>query len=234
MSERLLQQALLEACEKEFASFEDGGEHRFSRRHKKKMTAMFKEFSGKPERKMPLKRRIIVMVIAVLLAALTGVTAVAVAKSFGIFNVSVTHTTIGMTDTAKAPKQIEDIYYLPELPEGYTVIKYEANENWVEWRILKKDALNCELLFAQYVKDFYTVNVNNGNNGINFINVGEYEGYCVDFGYNQLMLDWDHGDYVLSFFSTNMDPMTVDDLIELALTVRVDPELEYGLQTWDF
>lgn len=90
------------------------------------------------------------------------------------------------------------------------------------------------LLFDQYVKDFYTVNVNNGNNGINFINVGEYEGYCVDFGYDQLELAWDHGDYVLSFFSTNMTPMTVDDLIELALTVRVDPELEYGLQTWDF
>lgn len=71
MSERLLQQALLEACEKEFAPFEDGGEHRFSRRHKKKMMAMFKEFSGKPEGKMPLKRRIIVVVIAVLLAALT-------------------------------------------------------------------------------------------------------------------------------------------------------------------
>lgn len=234
MSERLLQQALLEACEKEFTPFEDGGEHRFSRRHKKKMMAMFKEFSGKLKRKMPLKRRIIVVVIAVLLAALTGVTAVAVAKSFGIFNVSVTHTTIGVTGTTEAPKQIEDIYYLPELPEGYIVTKYEANENWVEWFIIKKENPNCMLLFDQYVKDFYTINVNNGNDGINFINVGEYEGYCVDFGYDQLMLAWDHGDYVLSFFSTNMTPLTVDDLIELALTVRVDPELEYGLQTWDF
>lgn len=234
MSEKLLQQALLEACEKEFAPFENGEEHSFSHRHKKKMKTMFKEFLRKPKKKMPLKRRIIVAVIAVLLAALTGVTAVAVAKSFGIFNVSVTHTTIGMNDTTGAPKQIEDIYYLPDLPEGYVIYKYEANENWVEWFIIKKEDPNCQLLFDQYVKDFYTININNGNNGINFIDVGEYEGYYVDFGYDQLTLTWDHGDYVLSFFSTNIDAMTVDDLIELALTVRVDPELEYGLQTWDY
>lgn len=232
MSEKLLQQALLEACQQEFVPFEDGGEHRFSRRHKKKMKAMFKAFSGKPKKKMPLKRRLIVAVIVILLASFMGITAVAVASKFGIFNVSVTHTTIGVTDTTGSPKQIEDIYYIPVLPEGYAVYQYDANADWVSWIITKTDGPG-ELLFSQHVKEDYSSLINNGNSGINFINVGEYEGYYVDFGYDQLSLNWDHGDYVLSFFSSNSDTMTVDDLIELALTVRVDPELEYGLHIWD-
>lgn len=232
MSEKLLQQALLEACQQEFAPFEDGGEHRFSRGHKRKMKAMFREFSRKPKKKIPLKRRIIIAAIAILLATLTGTTAVAVGQRFGIFNVSITHTTVGLTDSEGAPRRIEDIYCIPELPEGYHVYQYDADENAVGW-IISETSGPRSLCFSQYVKDNYSSMINNANSGINFIKVGEYEGYYVDFGYDQLSLTWDHGDYVMSFFSVSED-MTIDDLIELALSVRVDPELEYGEQIWLF
>lgn len=231
MSDNLLQQALLEVCEKEFAPFEDGEEHRFSRRHKRKMKAMFKEYSRGAKKKMPLKKRIIIAVIAVLLAAVTGATAAAVGQRFGIFNVSRTHTEIGVLDPKDAPKQIEDIYYIPVLPEGYAVYQYDANADWVSWITTKIDGPG-ELLFSQHVKEDYSSLINNRNSGINFINVGEYEGYYVDFGSDQLSLTWDHGDYVMSFFSVSED-MTINDLIELALSIRVDPELEYGERIWD-
>lgn len=232
MSEKLFQQALLEACENEFAEFGNGDEHRFSRRHKRKMKALFKEFSRRPKRKLPLKRRLIVVIIAILLASFMGVTAVAVGQKFGIFNISITHTTIGVTDTEGAPTKIEDIYR-PALPEGYITFSYNANENWVEWRMADLNHFGGELLFDQYVKEDHQAVINNGNSGINFINVGEYEGYYVEFGYGQISMQWDHGDYVMSFFSTS-DTMTVDDLIELALAIEIDPELEYGERTWDY
>ena len=231
MSEKLLQQALLEACEKEFAPFEDGEEHRFSRRHKRKMKELFKEYSRGDKKKMPLKKRIIIAVIAVLLAALTGATAAAVGQRFGIFNVSITHTEVGVIDAEDAPKRIEDIYYIPVLPEGYGVYQYTARAEWVSWIIPKVNG-GGELLFSQNVKEDYSSRINNQNSGINFIDVGEYEGYYVDFGYDQLSLEWDHGDYVMGLFSVGKD-FTIDDLIELALSIQVDPELEYGERIWD-
>lgn len=229
MSEKLLQQALLEACQQEFAPFEDGGEHRFSRDHKRKMKAMFKEFSRKPKKKISLKRRIVIVAIAVLVTGLLGVTAVAVANRFGIFGVFHDHTEIITNDRSDVPTQIEDIYCLPNPPLGYHLYEYSANIGSVTFIYISETDVDIngfpmEMMFDQCTKDDYHSYINTEGYEIVNIYVENYEGYYVDFDH-AILLVWDNNDYVFELYS---DQFNLDELLEMAKTVCIDPEAEFG------
>lgn len=222
MSERLLQQALLDACQQEFAPFENGEKHCFSHRHNKKIKMMFKEIPRKSKKKMSLKRRVLIAVISILLAVFLGVTAMAVANRFGIFGVFSDHTEIITNDRSDVPTQIEDIYCVPDPPVGYSLYEYSATPVGVSWTYLDNE--NNLFSLNQQLKDGYHAYANTEGYSLVFTNVGEYEGYYIDFGEDGALLDWDNDDYILCLDGN----FTVNDLTEIAKTVCVNPDLEFG------
>ena len=227
MSEKLLQQALLEVCNKEFALFEDGEEHRFSRKHNRKMKDMFAEYLGKSMKRIPLKRHIIIALCVILLAVITGMTAVAIANKFGIFAIFQDHTEVVTTDRTDVPEYIEEIYCLPNPPKGFHLYEYLYNEGFVSVTYYD-DSFKHVLSFQQILKENYHAYVDTEGYDIVFTNVGEYEGYYVDYfddSYGKAsLLVWDHGDYVFEL----LGHFTVEEFMEMAETICVDPDAEFG------
>lgn len=227
MSEKLLQQALLEVCNKEFAPFEDGEEHLFSRKHNRKMKAMFAEYSGKSRKRIPLKQRIIIAVCVILLAVITGMTAVAIANKFGIFAIFQDHTEVVTTDRTDVPESIGKIYCIPNPPDGYNLYEYIYDYDYVSVTYYD-DSFKHVLSFQQLLKDNYLAYVDTEGYDIVFTDVGEYEGYYVDYfddNYGEAsLLVWDNGDYVFEL----LGHFTVDEFMEMAKTICVDPNAEFG------
>lgn len=232
MSERLLQQALLKACDMEFAQFKDGEAHHFSRRHNRKMKVMFAEYAGKPKKKISIKRRIIVAACIVLLAAILGITAYAIATKFEIIAIFQDHTEVVATDSTSVPEIIEEIYCIPIPPDGYHLYEYTYDYGFVT-ATYYDDSMKHILSFEQILKEDYLAYVNTEGYDIVFTYVGEYEGYYVDYfddNYGKASLVvWDNGDYVFEL----LGHFTVEELVEMAETVCVDPNAEFGYWCMD-
>lgn len=234
MSEKLLEQALLEACEKEFAPFEDGEEHRFSRRHRRTMKAMFAEFSGKPKKKIPLKRRIIVAIIAILLAIPLGITANAYIERFFTRTQYSTRYEQGYQEIfwsdQNGDEKIERFYKIGDIPQGARFSRYSANERYgvdMFYMLDGSDNDGYDMFFSQFLKQNTAVMAPLDYTLIT-VKVGDYEGFYTEFP-DHHRICWDHGDYMMSINAPKS--FTVDELIEMAKSVVVDPDGEFG--EWD-
>lgn len=78
------------------------------------------------------------------------------------------------------------------------------------------DSNNHYIFFTQTVKNVYNVNFDNENGELNYLSIGNSDGYIVDLGNNEYLITWDDGEYVFDIIG-NIDQK---QLIELAESVH--------------
>ena len=148
-----------------------------------------------PSRHTPLKRRVLIAVMVVVLMAL-GITAGA-AMYWGFARKEhKDNTELFPINTANAPKTIEYMYYLPEIPEGYALYKQFPGVESVMTTYINTST-HRTLNFHQYVKDGFSAHIDNEHTVLEEIEInGKYALYYGNNKYGEIILDND--DYILS------------------------------------
>ena len=114
---------LEQVCEEEFSEFSNPTEHKFSLKNRIRMRRILSRFKRNSTVKVPVRRmnrRLVTAIVIVILLAVMAVTATAILLLKGfIAKEHEDNTQLFAENIVGAPTIIEEIYYIPELPEGY-------------------------------------------------------------------------------------------------------------------
>ncbi len=201
----------------EFSEFDNPPRHFFSRRHRKAMKEILypqttSTFTAK--RKMPLKKRVIIMLIVILLSAF-GITAGAAISRGFTRKEHRDNTELFAVNAENAPKTIEYVYYLPKIPEGY-VLSEKTNDQWHEITIYTNSITKRNIVIHQTVKEGYKTHLDNEHSILEDIYVNGHTGlYFFSKEYDDVWSEviWDNNDYVLEL-SGDFDKNALIDLAE--------------------
>lgn len=230
MAELTLKSILEEMCAESAREFEqlECRSHFFSLRHRR---AMNKLLSPKPKglgasfKNIPIRRRIIVMLIVIFIAAF-GISAGAALFDGLRTEINPDGIAIVTDDWKDSVQEITYVYHLPEVPEGFVFNDRDGDriiyyENYVLGNQL--------LVLTQMIKSNFHQTLNegivpeevniNGKRGFYY----EEKGIGIVF--------WDNGDYILIVAGTlpkEDNPsgvFTKEDIIELAKSAKVSETL---------
>ena len=157
MNQKLFKDALVEAMLREFDRDMEHCEESpiCSPEHYKRMSEIVGFDVTKPRRnkhKMSLRKRIIIFIIAAALA-LTGCVAAIYYRQIGNFMEKFYKDHIEVwfdnEEANQPPKQIEDVYTLTYVPDGYELIHKEQNELWVSYHF--KNNSDKLIIFEQWL-----------------------------------------------------------------------------------
>lgn len=216
-----LMEVLEEVNRLDYAEFDNPPEHRFSRRSRK---ALKKLLRPEPARRsihwsrIPVRKRIVLVLLIVLLAAV-GVTAGAVAI-YGFKQERHREYTILRTVNADdCPKTIETVYYLPEIPEGYEFYKEDSGKSSIYIAYINHNT-NIYMVFEQIVKDRYKGYFDTEGQDFEELDINGHYALYLDFsdsGHESGLIVWDNGDYILKINGN----FTKSKLVELAKSVKI-------------
>lgn len=216
-----LMEVLEEVNRLDYAEFDNPPEHRFSRRSRK---ALKKLLRPEPARRsihwsrIPVRKRIVLVLLIVLLAAV-GVTAGAVAI-YGFKQERHREYTILRTVNADdCPKTIETVYYLPEIPEGYEFYKEDSGKRAIRISYINAET-NISFVFDQMVKDRYKGYFDTERQDFEELDINGHYALYLDFSdseHDSGVIVWDNGDYILKISGN----FTKSKLVELANSVKV-------------
>lgn len=198
--------------------------HRFSRRHRKAMRDILQPraqaISTTCEsymQRIPFKRKIWIAVMVIILAAI-GITAGAAAINGFWRNKHRDYTELLTVNAENCPKTIENVYYLPEMPEGYEL--YEVSQD--NWKIytsyINRDTSEC-MVFVQDVKDGYKDNFNTEYRDFEELDINGHYALYLDFSNSEQirgLIVWDNEDYVLQVSGN----FTKSELVNLAKSAK--------------
>lgn len=174
-------------------------DHKFSRKFERKMKKLIRYGCNEPVHyhKITMKRLFICITAALIAAVVMAFSVGAVRDFFKNFFINVfgTHTTVQYVEKSETPDFIEDVYTIT-VPKGFELIyqdeiyeyspyigyMYSDNENYI--------------IFSQYTKKAYDVNVNTENHPIEYVIINEKDGYLIDLDNNEYYISWDNGDYI--------------------------------------
>lgn len=204
----------------EFAEFDNPPKHFFSRRHRKAMKAiLYPHTAPEPSEKrhIPLKRRVLIVLMVVILMAFGISAGAAMIRGFTRKENS-DNTEIFAVNAENAPKTIEYVYYLPEIPEGYVPHEYTA-DSWSVNTSYINLSINKTLNFNQHVKDGYHTHLDNERHELEEIEInGKYALYLGSDSWGTIT--WDNEDYVLEVSGC----FTKEELIALAESAVIKEE----------
>ncbi len=192
--------------------------HCFSLRHRR---AMKKILRPKTAKFIPIRRRIVALLIVVFIAAI-GVSAGA--DNFGGLSTEIHKDGIEIVtaDYKNSLQMIEYIYCIPEVPEGFILIDQSTNEIiYVEEYRLD----NKMVILMQTPKSNFHQSLRDGQIPEEVDINGKRGYYYEDRSIGTVF--WDNGDYILMVAGTlpkKDDPLgvfTKDDLVNLAKSVKV-------------
>ena len=210
---------LEQVCEEEFSEFSNPTEHKFRLKNRIRMRRILSRFKRNSTVKVPVRRmnrRLVTAIVIVILLAVMAVTATAILLLKGfIAKEHEDNTQLFAENIAGAPTTIEEIYYIPELPEGYECIDIIALDTNVSTTYYNQNSNFINL--NQYVKSKY--NTHYDNNTMYPIMVGEYNGVFIDHSSEQVLtcVIWDGGDYIFHLEGT----MSKDEIMSLAESVKI-------------
>ena len=185
-----LKNVLEEICSEEYALPANAPAHRFKRRHRRAVNAvLYPDGLPKTERKLKLKRRILVASVIVVLAVVTGAAAVIRYGGFEFGKEKVgsqKFITVMAADRKKAPQTIEKICYDVHLPEKYWFYREQMydDEAWYETMYMSdeftfSDGSRPWFIVRQTTKSTSFSGVDVEDCDINLIKIKGYDGYTV-------------------------------------------------------
>ena len=227
MAEYTLENVVDEVLRRDFMPFEEPCEHRFSLRHRRRMKKLFSAPPfEKTTAKIPLKKRLTIVLVLVLLMALAGFSAAAsfggsFIGSFG-FMKNVTGTTeVVSLDMQNENDFISDIYKLGAPPEGYVYDEYwgDLDRTFAFYR----NGTDDFLLLMQSVKEEFCTEYNENVPEFTETDVKGMSGYYSTLdGYTELV--WDSGEYIFSLSGK----LPIEELIRAAESLCLDPNYRMG------
>ncbi len=220
MDKYSLKSILEQVCEDDFSEFSDPPRHKFRLKNRiriRRILSDIKRNSAAPAMPRRFSRRLVTAMLVVILLAAMAITAAAILLLKGfIAKENKDNTQLFAENIAGAPTTIEEVYYIPELPEGY-----ERGECAVI------DACACTMYFDengdfiildQYVKSEY--DMHHDNNSAFSVVIGEHNGVYIDNSTDQQTIScviWDNGDYIIQLEGV----LEKEDIIALAKSVKL-------------
>ena len=226
-----LKNVLEDICAEEYALPANAPAHRFKRRHRKTVNAaLYPDGLPKTERRLPLKRRILLAAAVVALAVLTGAAA-SYYRHNGFMFVKNKHPDIGkyyvmlVENRENAPKTIERIIYDDNVPEDFTLDDTYMGEGTVDEgrfvtnyyysrsaeRINKFGGQGAFIGIEQCVKSFFVDPIME-DYIVTSVEVKGCKGYAISAEEAMDVVVWDSGDYIHVINGL----LTVDELLEIA------------------
>lgn len=212
---------------REYAQFNHPSRHLFSLRHRKAMrkilhpdicTNPVKNRTG--QALIPLRKRLFIVAVLIFLAVITGAVVIfRIARFSGTVYPDNIYL-LALNDPA-APKTIEELYCLTELP-----IIYEYTEGYGDigddfiYRAYTDPESNDWISFRQYTKQRFNSHFDNEHSEFIEIEINEHYGFiwrAKEPGHKLKAIVWDNGDYIFCI-DGNLDE---NEIINLAKSVKI-------------
>lgn len=223
MSEKILNDILIESYRKEFEEFDIVPPHKPSLRHRLAMNKIFKsvQTKQKPIRRMGFRFALVIIMLAVLAICVAAVKILWVSDYSGVTTPQ--HSLLRfMGDTENCPQTLEHIYVLQNIPEGFEYVDGGGEiGGTTACAIYWNSETNNTITFSQTVKGHY------GNSGFNTekydlveTTVNGYPGFETvskedDYSYYHMV--WDDGDYIFDIvFSYNISKTEAENIVKSA------------------
>lgn len=229
MSESILKSILEESAMLELKQYDNVPDIKFSFKHSFAMKRIFKlyekntvaihcEAVSKPMKRRLTRKTVLTAAAIVFLAVLTGCTAsYFISQDFhGIVHSD--NTELFVINADNCPSTIENKYYLPKLPEEFTLLQAESTQ-WEVYTSYIHLSSGKTITFQQDVKtDCPHIHFNTEKCDFQEVDINGHCGLLLDYssiGYVDCGVIWDNGDYVLMLWG-NLDKKTLLDLAETA------------------
>lgn len=231
--EQMLSGALAQSADERYGEFYDGdSRHRFSRGYKRQRRKAI--LSAEKTRRgvtmppaegisiprmtgMPLKKRVTVISIAIMMAV--GISAGAgasLAVGFKKTEETVIDFTLMVADPQNSPQSIEKVYYLSEIPEGYYLDKVDYDLLFdVQYFYERNDNDDFIYFFQERRQEDFSFD-NEHIISKEDVMVGDKYGVFMTWERTTRLL-WDNGDYVLHISSR----LPKEEAIKLAKSAKV-------------
>lgn len=229
MVEYTLESVLDEVLRRDFMPFDKPCEHRFSLRHRRGMKKLFSASDTRFEKtpmRIPVRKRLAVVLMLALLMAMAGISAAAnfggsFIGSFGFMKNASGLTSVVSLDAYNKSNFISDIYKLNALPEGYAYKEYWGSLD--RTITFYRNSTDDYLMMMQSVKEEFNREYDSAFSGFTETSVGGMSGYYSTVEeYTDLV--WDNGEYI---FELN-GRLPVEDLIKTAESLCIDTNYRMG------
>lgn len=223
MSEKILNEILMESYRKEFEEFDIVPPHKPSFRHRIAMKKILKkvEAENKPMKRISPRLALAIILLAVLAICVAAVKVLRVSDYSGVTTPQHSLLTF-MGDTENCPQTLEHIYVLQNIPEGFEYVdgggeiggstataiywNSETNNTITFSQAVKNDYANSEFNTEKYDLVETTVNGCPG-----------FESVSKENGYNSFHMVWDDGEYIFDIaFSYNISKTDAENIVKSA------------------
>lgn len=194
-------------------------QHTFSKRFERKMARLIRQQKSFyfPIIRTPIRRTVTIMITVIIILSTTVISVSALREAFIRFMTEIfdTHTEVQAIQDDTAPESFEDIYVITNIPDGFEIVF--QNDNIEETPVLMTEYRNGQqrIIFSQYIKSRYDVNVNTEGYEMVRIDINGNEGFIVDM-VDDYYIAWDNGDYIFEIDSN----VGKDVLINMAKSVQ--------------
>lgn len=194
-------------------------QHTFSKRFERKMAQLIRQQKSFyfPMIRTPIRRTATIMVTVIIILSTAVISVSALREAFIRFITEIfdTHTEVQTIHDDSAPESFEDIYAITNIPDGFEIVF--QNDNVEETHVLITEYQNGQkyIVFSQYIKSRYDVNVNTEGYEMERIDINDNEGFMVDM-VDDIYIAWDNGDYILEIDSN----ISKDILINMVNSVQ--------------
>ena len=228
MSEITFAYVVEEWAKRDWESYADTPEIKTSKKHDRAMQRIFKRYERNTRKFRPhleirtrtIRRRIMVVLLVVILAVITGFTAAYfITRSFR-GEVHSDNTDLFPINLENCPTVIEEKYYLPELPEGFDLISSNSTP-YSETFIYENNQTGQTITFGQWTKpDFDSTHYNTEKGELVEVEINGHSGVVLDTSNdtrNATNIIWDNGKYILELFGN----LAKSDLLDLAKSAKL-------------
>ena len=205
----------------EFSEFDDPPGHFFSLRHRRAMKQIFyprNALTSAAKRKLPLKKRVIIVLLVILLSVLGIAAGAEICKSFA-FEEHNSHRYLFAVNDKNAPAEIVTLYRLPAVPDGFEVF-YENSDPYNAFIDYYDYSEHRSLCFLQNVKNGFNINLDNELGYLEEMKINGCPAYFLSFYDESGVIVWDNGDYILEVAGE----FSKDELIAFAESVEIIEE----------
>lgn len=218
MNENILSEIFDEVYRQEFSEFESAPRHIFSLRHRKAVKGIFypQPVTYTAKRRIPIKRRLLIALLVILLSAIGAAACAAVSRSFS-FKEKGEFTVMTPVIDQNAPVMIDNYYYLPDIPRGFEL--YDQERCLTSSSFYYKDSSGRVFFFIQSVKESFNVYYNSEAWVTEEIKINERPAvYFTEDGIAGTIV-WDNEDFILEIGGD----LSKNELIALAESVKIEP-----------
>ena len=221
----IISKALWNALQEDISEYEKLPDHKFSHRFKSKMKKMISDYlspATKPyEKSIPLKRKIVLaFIVVILLLFMTGAILTVYKlwnyyrfEDYGLYSI------LNIDSGGNFPAELEEHYKIGADMSEFTENVYldESFMYCIEYKSLDE---TVQINFEQSVKDAIQNMLLNTEDAIEMpteVEINGCRGIFIETRYETMVLIWDVGDYIIYLSSSGIGK---NDLFSLAKTVQ--------------